>query len=88
MLVSAVDLELEQMAFQLVEPGTKSPDRRGRQDQTTQAKNRTGVVLGIMTIHKRADVTELIQICDVEHIAVSQKHESPQQMRGPRNESV
>lgn len=72
----AVDLELKEIALQLVEPGRKSPDLAGWQHKPTQPEDGAGVVLRMLPAHERADVAELIQVRDVVNTD-PQKRESP-----------
>ncbi len=81
MLIRAVDLEFQQLAFALIESGSKIAHFLDRQDKSSKPKDGTIVVMRIIAANVRADVAKLVQIGNVRQNTL-QKHENPRLRAG------
>jgi hypothetical protein len=71
-----VNLKLQKFALSLEKPSPKIPDFLRGKHEASESKNGAVIMFGVTAADVGADVTKLIQVCDVD-FNYPLKHESP-----------
>ena len=80
----AVDLKLQEVALELVEPSCKGSHLAGWQHEAAEPEHGTRIVLRVLAAHKGTDVAELVQVRDVVNKCPLETRK-PALAYGPRN---